>query len=298
MGVSKSECEASDNEIEEAVFKAVESMGGIPEKLQTASHILVKPNLGYLDTRRHKGRLIALSDPCITSAVLRMIRDTNKNQIIMGEGPSPLSIHDLARKIGYEKILKDYDVKLVDTNQGPYVNVDVPGGGMILRRYELNKEIAAADATVSIAKLKSHLLTGVSLCMKNLFGLPPIPVYGYWNARWYLHYPVRLPRCLVDLTSIFRPSLNIIDGIVGEDVQEWEGPPVESNVILAGNNTVATDAVGAMVMGFDPQAEFPEKPFQFDVNHLRLGATKGLGPIAPREIDAQGRTDPNCPEEI
>jgi len=64
--------------------------------------------------------------------------------------------------------------------------------------------------------------------------------------------------------------------------------PVGSNVILAGNNAVATDAIGTMVMGFNPLAEFPERPVLFDINHLRLASSMGLGPIDPSEIKIRG----------
>ena len=235
-----------------------------------------------MDTRTHNGRLIALTEPSVTAAVLRMLRDVTKNEIIVADGPYPQPISEVAEAAGYARIIKKYDAKLLDANQPPYADVPVNTGAAILRTYQINKEIAGAGAVISIAKMKSHLLTGVSLCMKNLFGLVPVSVYGYWNARWYLHCPIRLPRCLVDLTSIFKPCLNVVDGVVGESIQEWLGPGIESNVILAGNNTVATDAVGAKVMGFDPLADFPQKPFFFDANPLRLAANANLGRLILR----------------
>jgi len=183
----------------------------------------LKPNLGYPDARRHEGRLIARTEPCVAGAVLRMIREVNKNEVIVTDGPYPHGISRVVKDAGYERIIKKCEAKLVDANEGPYVDA-CSGRWNNFPRYCLNREIAGADAVVSIAKLKVHLLTGVSLCVKNLFEFPPVPIYGYWNARWYLHYPIRLPRCLVDLTSIFKPCLNLIDGMVGENVQEWQGP--------------------------------------------------------------------------
>jgi hypothetical protein len=53
--------------------------------------------------------------------------------------------------------------------------------------------------------------------------------------------------------------------------------PVEMSVLLAGHDPVATDAVGATVMGFDPHAEFPVEPFVVSENHLRLAARAGVG---------------------
>lgn len=285
VSVLKASYQLGDEAVEEKVFKAVELIGGLPERLRSASKILVKPNLGYTDARRHKGRLIALSEPSVTRAVLKMIRDENKGEVIISDNPGPAGLRPLAEKLGYGPMLKEFRVRLVDADNPPFVEVEVPRG-TTMRRYTLNKEVAEADATVSIAKMKVHLFCGVSLCMKNLFGLPPPAIYG--APRFYLHYPFRLPRCLVDLAMVFKPSLNIIEGLVGEDLQEWHGPPVESNVLIAGDNIVATDSVGARLMGFNPQSEFPEVPFLQDINHIRLAAAVGLGPNDLSQIELSG----------
>jgi len=287
--ILKCRFDLQDEEIEQKVSEAIDLLGGLPPKLKSASKILVKPNLGYTDTRRHKGRLIALTEPCVVRAVLRKIREVNDNEIIISDGPPKASLQKLIKDAGYEPLIKEFDVRVVNSNERPYVQVNVPGGGTIMREYTLNKEISEADASVSIAKMKIHLLTGISLCMKNFFGLPPEDIYG--GPRFYLHYPFRLPRCLVDLTSIFDPSLCVIEGLVGEDLQEWRGPPVESNVIIVGNNPVATDAVGTAAMGFDPTNEFPDEPFLCDVNHLNIASSIGLGPNDLSKIEILGDVD-------
>ncbi len=285
VSVLKASYQLEDTMVEEKVFKAVELLGGLPESLRSASKILVKPNIGYADSRRHKGRLIALSEPCITRAVLRMIRDVNKGEVIISDDPGPAGVRPLAAKLGYGRILKEFDVRLIDADSPPFVDVEVPGG-TVMRRYTFNRDVAEADAVVSIAKMKVHLFCGISLCMKNLFGLPPPTIYG--APRFYLHYPFRLPRCLVDLAMYFKPSLNIIEGLIGEDIQEWHGPPVESNVLVAGDNIVATDSVGTRLMGFNPNGEFPETPFLQDINHVKLAAEVGLGPNDLSQIDLRG----------
>jgi len=278
-----------DEEIEQKVSEAIDLLGGLPPKFKSASKILVKPNLGYTDTRRHKGRLIALTEPCVVRALLRRIREVNEGEIIISDGPPKASLQKLIKDTGYEPLIREFDIRVVNSNERPYTQVNVPGGGTIMRRYVLNKKISEADVSVSIAKMKVHLFTGISLCMKNFFGLPPEDIYG--GPRFYLHYYFRLPRCLVDLTSIFNPSLCIIEGLVGEDLQEWHGPPVESNVIIIGNNPVATDAVGTAVMGFNPTSEFPDEPFLCDVNHLNIASSAGLGPNDLSEIEILGDID-------
>ena len=216
------------------------------------------------------------------------------SQIIISDGPQK-GLQVLAEQLGYGEISKEFNAEFVDCNSPPYVEVEVPENPLILRRYTLNEEIANIDATVSIAKMKVHLFTGISLCMKNLFGFPPDVIYGAPRyGRSYLHYPFRLPRCLVDLTAIFKPSLCIIEGLVGEEFQEWEGPPIESNLLVVGNNAVATDSIGTITMGFNPEAEFPETPFLYDINHIKLAESTGLAPCNPSEIRVLGEN----PEKV
>jgi len=275
----------NDEEVEEEVFHAVESIGGLPNDVESATSVMIKPNIGAPDIREHKGRQIALSEPCVTRAVLRMIREVNKNDVFVCDAPAG-SLGPLAERLGYTNIVKEFGARLVDLNEGPYVEVEVPNA-VCCRKYYVNKDAADADAVVSIAKLKAHIFAGVSLCMKNLFGLPPSEFYGV-VGRTYLHYPFRLPRCLVDLTSAFKPCLNIIEGIVGQELREWFGPPVETEVLVTGINSVAVDATGTRLMGFDPEADFPQEPFLFDINHIKLASTIGLGPIYEKDIKVIG----------
>jgi uncharacterized protein (DUF362 family) len=281
--------DSEDGVIEEAVSKLIDMIGGLPDQIQEAQRIVIKPNIGFPDVRTHKGRLIALSEPSVTKGVLKRIREVNeKAQIMIPDGP-PKGLLRLAEQLGYREITKEFDAELIDCNSPPYVDVEVPGKPLILRKYTLNKEVAGTDATVSIAKMKVHVYAGVSLCIKNLFGFPPDTIYGASNlGRTYLHYPFRLPRCIVDLTAIFKPSLCIIEGLVGEELKEWKGPPVESNLLVVGNNAVATDAIGTLTMGFNPEAEFPETPFLYEISHIKLAESIGLGPFNPSNIRIVG----------
>jgi uncharacterized protein (DUF362 family) len=295
VSVDRCYFDAEDNVIEEEVSKLIDMIGGLPDQIQEAQRILIKPNVGFPDVRRHKGRLVALSEPCVTRAVLKRIREVNeKAQIMISDAP-PKGLLRLAEQLGYSEISKEFDAKVIDCNSPPYVDVEVPGKPLILRKYTLNKDVASTDATVSIAKMKVHVYAGVSLCIKNLFGFPPDPIYGTPGlGRTYLHYPFRLPRCIVDLTAIFNPSLCIIEGLVGEELKEWKGPAVESNLLVVGNNAVATDAIGTLAMGFNPEADFPETPFLYEISHIKLAESIGLGPCNPSKIKLVGEN----PEKV
>jgi hypothetical protein len=165
--------------------------------------------------------------------------------------------------------------------------------GAMFRQYTIHREIAESDACVSLAKMKAHRGTGCTLCMKNLFGWMPPSVYGH--PRLYLHDRlIRLSRVLADMALWMRPCLNVVDGIVAANKSEWHGEALHPGVILAGSNIVATDSVGARIMGFDPEGDYPDHPFFYRRNYIKLAAEAGLGPNNLDEIEIVGPS----PEEV
>ncbi len=59
-----------------------------------------------------------------------------------------------------------------------YARMMVPGGGLMYTGYDLNHSYKDCDVYVSLAKLKEHRTAGVTLSMKNSFGITPATIYG------------------------------------------------------------------------------------------------------------------------
>ncbi len=59
-----------------------------------------------------------------------------------------------------------------------YSRFMVPGGGLMFKGYDLNHSYADCDVFVSLAKLKQHMTAGITLSMKNCFGITPCTIYG------------------------------------------------------------------------------------------------------------------------
>ena len=59
-----------------------------------------------------------------------------------------------------------------------YSRMMVPGGGYIFPGFDLNHSYEDCDAFVSMAKLKEHGVAGVTLSLKNCFGITPATIYG------------------------------------------------------------------------------------------------------------------------
>jgi uncharacterized protein (DUF362 family) len=111
--------------------------------------------------------------------------------------------------------------------------------------------ILNADLVVSMPKLKTHHWAGVTLSLKNMFGVIPGIKYGW--PKNYLHW-YGMPLSVADIASTIRPGFAIIDGIEG---MEGDGPllgtPVKSEVIIMGDNLTAVDATATRIMGIYPE---------------------------------------------
>jgi uncharacterized protein (DUF362 family) len=201
-----------------------------------------------------------------------------------------------------------------------YVLLKVPGGGDLFPAYQLNSSYTDCDVFVSVAKLKNHRTAGVTLTMKNCFGITPTSLYASHNVdenflgarisvihagtekpaagvpqELHPHSPrvesYRVPRHIVDLIGIRKVDLAIIDGI--ETVSRGEGPWFpdlalqQPNLLFAGRNPVSTDAVATACMGYDPLGAAATGPYPGD-NHLALAAQRGLGSNDPKRIEVIG----------
>jgi uncharacterized protein (DUF362 family) len=289
VAIARCDARSSDEIVHERLEWAVEQIGGLGGMFVGKKKVFIKANLGIADVRMYEGRQVALTDRAVVRATVALIRKVYGGELVIGDATTDGPCRRVYEMVGHDKSLAPFDVRQAEPNEPPFVKVTVPGGGAMFSAYQYNADLAEADAVVSIAKMKSHVAGGATLCLKNLFGLPPIKVYG--RPRRYLHAAVRLPRALVDGGSIFRPCLNVIDGLVSQDNREWHGAPVKTDVLLVGDNTIATDATAMRLMGFDPGADYPDFPFHFDSNAVLLASRAGLGPVAADEIDVCGDAD-------
>ena len=203
-----------------------------------------------------------------------------------------------------------------------YARLTVPGGGRaLLRTSRSTTPYADTDVLVSLCKMKEHATAaGVTLSMKNLFGITPNSLYGSEGAGedklgyrgpihgkaegWVQLLPgekpgfenevvgVRVPRTIVD-ENLARPiHLAIVDGITTiRGGEGWWNPgvsPIDPGVIVAGFGALSTDAVAAAVMGFDARAPHYTAPFETRENHFLIAEQAGLGTADVSRIEVRG----------
>ena len=282
--------QASDEEVYQALKRATEPLERSWDQIRQARRITIKFNQVFPPERRHyvDGVLQELVDSKVVRATLRLLREHNPTAEMLCPDTSPEARRTgvpFEANVAHVPLLQEYGVTLVEGDQPPLKVCPVPGGGAMFRQYLLPQSVVDTDAFVSVSKMKNHAFMGVTLCLKNLFGLPPMPPLG--RARAYFHHIIRLPYVLVDLGRIVHPALNIIDGLVGQSGREWHGEGRVADTLVAGDQVIATDACGAYLMGFDPLTDWPNQPFLRDRSAIRVAHEAGYGTADLTRIDFQ-----------
>jgi len=310
--------------------EALDQIGGIG-KLVGGKTVTIKLNLtGGPD--RKLGGLPAYRTyhvhPNMVAALCAALNDAGARRIVIVESQYSLkSPEEVLTGGGWDipsiHAAGGHKVTFEDTrNRGSwprYSRLAVAWGGFIFPAFDVNQWYEKTDVFISVGKMKDHANAGVTLAVKNLFGIAPTALYGAdapnentTSARAPFHkgtkkvpdgvpgeldhglpnhWSHRVPRITADLFGIRPVDLAVIDGI--ETNRGGEGwwikgvQPIEPGLFLVGRNAVCTDAVGTATMGYDPQADHREFPFMGE-NHLKLLASVGVGAIDLERIEVRG----------
>ena len=226
--------------------------------------ILVKPN--YIDAS-HPSTGIT-TDSRVIEGVVKFLKNRGVKKIAIGEGSGFANTFNAFEVAGVDEMAKKWNVELVDLNKDEFVEVNPPRP-LALKRVKIAKT-ALESTIISVPKLKPHRMTDVTLSIKNMMGV--------MAPKGSMHR--RLNKNIVDLASVVKPNIVVVDGIIAGEDHETSGSPVEMNLVIAGTDPVAVDAVGAAVMRINPK----------NVKHLRLAEKKGLGTCNLEQIEIIGES--------
>lgn len=324
-------CKGYGAEVRPALARSFDLLGGIGS-LVKGKTVTVKLNLTGTDFSQFLGRPVGetfMTHYDTAAALAGLFFEAGVKRIRFVESTTSRAA------LGETLSLADWDLKQLQglgavefentRNLGwgkSYAHLKVPSGGLMFSSFEFNRAYADTDVLVSLAKLKTHITAGVTLSMKNLFGITPNALYGSaagsedaTEGRGELHTPEkklklpgqkegitsieagwRVPRIISDICGARPIHLAIVDAITscsgGEGPWCRDAGPMkftQPGVIIAGLNAVSTDAVGTAVMGFsNPRATKGTKPFETCDNHILFAEEAGLGTADLSRIEVRG----------
>jgi uncharacterized protein (DUF362 family) len=335
--VAVARCQTYDPaELLPAMQKMFDQLGGLG-RLVKGKTVAIKINLtgsptyrlGYLpleDTHYTHPHVIAAAAHLMAQAGARRIRLLESpwstadpvEEYVLRANWEPRDILSAAPNVEFE------NTNYLGTGK-KYSRLTVPFGGYVFPAFDLNHSYADCDVFVSLAKMKEHATAGVTLSMKNCFGLTPCTIYGTGagidepsetpnGGRTTVHAgnrqpsksappekdprsprqdTWRVPRTVVDLVAARPVHLAIIEAI--KTMTGGEGPwigeelkLVAPGVMVAGLNPVNTDAVAMAVMGYDPMADRGTPPFERCDSTLKLAEEAGIGTRDLKRIEVAG----------
>jgi len=333
--VALAACPSYGAELLPTLERMFDQLGGLG-RLVKGKTVAIKLNLtGSPDYRlgHTPAGLAHWTHPAVTGAVVHLMGKAGARRIRLVESPwntaDPLEEYML--DAGWEP--RDFlsaapAVEFENTNwlgRGRrYARMPVPSP-LIYPAFDLNHSYLDCDVFATVAKLKEHATAGVTLSMKNSFGIAPCTIYGDGcgqdepspvphggrgmfhsgnrqpsrSAPGELAAPgashdggYRVPRIVTDLVAARPIHLAVIDGIAtmtrGEGPWIPGGRVVRPHVLLAGTNPVTTDAVAMAAMGFDPLAGRGRPPFEKCDSTLQLAEDRGLGTRDLARIEVRG----------
>ncbi len=289
--------------IRQQLESMLDGLGGLSDLVKPGARVGIKVNLTGATWWDGEGKPKAteyfVTHPAVAGALGELLRDAGASELYIVDGIVDETCWD---KWGYTEMAQPLQARLVNLCKpepySAYKTFFVGENWQIDDRFYLHPLLDELDVFVSVAKLKVHSTTGVTLSMKNLVGLAPIEEYRLKETdtnRSALHgsatFDTRMPRVILDLNRARPVHLAVIDGVI--TCEGGPGPWQELNqiwpgVLVAGKEPLATDAVSTALMGYDPGAPSGSLPFLHGENHLALAADMGLGTNQLSEIRVVG----------
>jgi uncharacterized protein (DUF362 family) len=266
--------------VQSIVEEAINLLGGIEKFVPRGSRVIIKPNCVFLEDPQ----IACNTDPRVVESVVNVVKKTNPQRIVISEwqraaGPALWEVS------GMNKVVRNTGAEIVASENDKLIEREIPGAvgllsskGIPLVKATIPKSYADADVFINIPKLKTHVCNVATLSLKNMLGVPPCHGPGS-----YLDYHNdNIHQAIVEYYKAVKPDLNIIDGIVA---LEGQSPYLsldtvdDMNVIIAGVDGVAVDAVGSSVMGIHP----------YEVASTRLAWQQGIGEADLGKIEVVGK---------
>jgi uncharacterized protein (DUF362 family) len=235
--------------------------------------VLLKPNLVGLDPSGMMN-----THPAVIAATREAFLAMGAAEVWIGDGPAlERDTQAVIESIGLREFTGPLSRLFVDLNVEDVERLVLATHASRLKELYLPKIIRGVDFLVSLPKLKTHHWAGVTLSLKNMFGVVPGSCYGW--PKNILHW-AGIDRAILDINAAVRPDFAIVDGIIGmEGNGPIQGVSKPSGVLVLGDDPVAVDSTCTRIMGLQPEK----------IDYLARAATL-LGHIQTEKIRQLGET--------
>jgi uncharacterized protein (DUF362 family)/Pyruvate/2-oxoacid:ferredoxin oxidoreductase delta subunit len=238
--------------IEEAAHRVIEQVGGMASVLKGAKIAILKPNF-VAGRGAETGSTTSFA---LLKAVAEEVQACGAEPVLCEMPGTEFDREATYTILGVEQFCQERGIRILridpEGNEQDWVPVQ-PAGAKKLRRFHVPRILNEA-CLINLPVLKTHVVSTMTLGMKNPMGILPRP------DRRSMH-TFGIDQSIVDMNLGIKPDLTIIDGSVGQD---GEGPlygdRADLQVLVAGHDSLAVDLVCCQLVGVKPR----------DIPHLKL----------------------------
>jgi uncharacterized protein (DUF362 family) len=240
------------------VQRALEDLGGMKRFVGHQDVVVIKPNIAWDRTPEQA----ANTNPEVVAEVVRQCMQAGAKRVIVTD----VSCNEARRcfhRSGIEAAARAEGAEVILPDPSLYREVDL--GGVVLKSWPVFTPFLEADKIINLPIAKHHGLVGVTLGMKNWYGI-------LGGERNRLHQQIH--QSLVDLANFMLPTLTMMDcyrillrnGPTGGNLEDV----ATKKTMVAGTDPVALDAyVAKAYWDMDPEK----------LPYLQMAAARGLGTV-------------------
>jgi len=247
-----------------SIAKVLESLNW-KKVIRPNSKVVIKPNGCHV---RYLPGLV--TTPKLLGELVGILKTRAGEVVVVESDLQRFSADQVFDGVGYREVVEAAGGRCSNLTEEKQIPSDIPGGQFWKNR-PMPESLVDNDVFISMPVMKTHKLWLVTLGVKNQFGNVP--------EADRVKYQKHLPKVVGDFNAHNPADLVIVDGIVG---MEGDGPiagiPKRMDLVVGGNNLVATDSVLCRIMGFDP----------LESGLIRNVHERGMGPVEPDRISVSG----------
>jgi uncharacterized protein (DUF362 family)/NAD-dependent dihydropyrimidine dehydrogenase PreA subunit len=242
--------------IETAAHRVIAQVGGMAAVIKGRKTVVLKPNF----VAGRSAETGSTTSFALLKAVAEEVRTCGAEPVLCETPGTEFDREATYTILGVEQFCADHGIRIlrIDPEGGEQDWVELrPIDAKCLRRFHMPRIMQEA-CLINLPVLKTHVVSTMTLSMKNLMGILPRP------DRRAMH-TFGIAQSIVDMNLGIKPDLSIVDGSVGQD---GEGPlygdKADLQVLVAGRNSLAVDLACCQIVGVQPCA----------IPHLKLALSQ------------------------
>ena len=245
------------SDAEQMVRQGMQALGGMERFMKQGADVIIKPNIciGY-----YTYEYAATTNPWVVAALVKMCLEAGAKRVRVMDYPFGGTGEQCYKKSGIADLVTAAGGEMEVMSELKYVETDIPDA-VRLKKASIYQDILTTDLLINVPIAKTHSMALLTLGLKNLMGT--------MLNRESIH--PSFEQNLVDLATVVRPQLTIIDAIRTLMANGPTGGNLDDvklqNTLIFSHDIVAADSYATRL--FDKKPEY--------LRYVMKAAERGLG---------------------